>query len=884
MLAVALVLTTLVVPMAVSATTDSVDIVMTPSATAVKNGETFTVTVSAKATGEEATAVNVDAMAVYVDFPSTAFEFVSAEPEQGEIKNATLAGTSATVLEYLYTSENDSLSVTPEGVELYTVTFKAVADVAEGSYEMKLSTARAQECIGLSDAGAADVTAYSVTSNGTSVPIEKNIAIAKINNAEIQNNKTYINADGIDVTVEQTNATSVTLKKDSGEAEELLTEGAVDTSKLTALEAGTYVLTITTPGNTATYTFTVSTTVVSGQLEIVAPENKVVAPGDTVAFDVKVSDLGEATAALISFDVAYDANVLELTASDGVEVGDNGTATVTYGDVDNNTGITGEGTVVTLNFTVKTPQTYDTTEVTISNEQLVLVKDYLTGDNDTCTITTSTAKVVVIPEEGTDWATVTPATTEWSKEAVTVTVSEVVSGAEVKYVVKNDGTTVTDADAVWDSAEELTENAFTVNDEAGTYYVIAKIGDDPAAYTIVDTLVNGEDVKYDGTAPVVADNNLDMAEGEWISVASEAYTINVDLATNLNVTERFKDGLTYKYAVAEGEKANLTDSIVIPVGTTEGENVTVTIYVTDEAGNEGTTVVTVNIDNTVPEVSIENGGQASGKVTLTVESSDTLSGIDSTKVYYSQEALDEATITEVEKLNVIEADEGAYTTENSGTYYAVAYDKAGNYSIDSVEITVADSVTLPSLTVKTKNDENAVAGTFKDAVTLTNQIGVDTNGTFTYVSIAVGESPDGTVALTLNGETVEADALAAMTAAGDYVLEVTATSKTDSSITKSATYKFSIVDAQANMVSPDGNNTYTMMDYAKIRNVLQIEGAGLNNLKTVHNFNAYLAGDVDADLDMDAADYANIITAIESGKTVGYYTFDVLNALKYAAE
>ena len=252
------------------------------------------------------------------------------------------------------------------------------------------------------------------------------------------------------------------------------------------------------------------------------------------------------------------------------------------------------------------------------------------------------------------------------------------TNATIRVTVHNNGgteiTSVTDQNLNAAALQADGSYLLTVTED-GSYTITAINKAGKSAYTTV--VVSG----IDRTPPVVeqptVSYNENMTSGQIVLKANDG------------------NGSGIAKVTASGVEMSLSEGNYILNVTQNGEY---TIVVTDKAGNQAQTQVTVNgIDKTNPDIrqtSDNNGWKQKHEVTFAV--TDESSGISSVQV-----TKDGKTITHSEGNGY------RFTAEENGSYLITATDKAGNSATKTVEIKTVDQ-TAPTVVPQLKNGDKAI--------------------------------------------------------------------------------------------------------------------------------------------------------------------------------
>lgn len=252
------------------------------------------------------------------------------------------------------------------------------------------------------------------------------------------------------------------------------------------------------------------------------------------------------------------------------------------------------------------------------------------------------------------------------------------TNATIRVTVHNNGgteiTSVTDQNLNAAALQADGSYLLTVTED-GSYTITAINKAGKSAYATV--VVNG----IDRTPPVV--------EQPTVSYNENMTSAQIVLKTNDG------NGSGIAKVTASGVEMSLSEGNYILNVTQNGEYA---IVVTDKAGNQAQTQVTVNgIDKTNPDIrqtSDNNGWKQKHEVTFAV--TDEGSGVSSVQV-----TKDGKTITHSEGNGY------RFTAEENGSYLITATDKAGNSATKTVEIKTVDQ-TAPTVVPQLKNDDKAI--------------------------------------------------------------------------------------------------------------------------------------------------------------------------------
>lgn len=900
MLALAVVFTTLALPVAVSAD-DATAPQITVSLVADNNGESvhpgdqFNVKVNLTSDKD----VTLDSYELRIGYDSADF----TASDLNEFTNATSNwGYTGSYLQLFNQSTTELTANTAK--EVGSVKFTVSENAALEESEVSLLTQYGME----------SVYAYSSTEtgektegnqfigDGLSVNVSANTSNIIIDGKAYEENKLYINKSGVTFKVTGTNIKTVKYKEKSATDYTDIIFSADAAEITTPLDAGEYEVVVEVLGSTAkTYKFRVSKEVVSGEISLVKPSSEIgYKAGETVEVPVKIAGIGTDKKGMASFDLSYDKTRLELDTSavENVSYGsetEDGKIAVSFGTASTgaNFPVDGEGNFVTLKFTVKQDAQIGGAEVKIDNAQLTIknATDDIVFENNTSSITNSKVSAIVVPDK---YATVKEnsvknwVNNEYDVEIEPATAPET-EKINFKYVVQESTPTELTQSSLENfyngtGAITVTDNKVKISEEDKTYVIVSEFN---GIYSQVAALVPGIDIFLDKTAPVI--NEAKLAAMSMESFAKNKEIDFADLATD-------KRAVDYSYKV--GDSANVDDTDWKAVGGTSvefSESTVGKLYVlaTDAAGNKAvsTSTVEIKVDADTPILLATAGDDASDGTPIAITASDTTSNV-TVKVYYKETALDEGTAVDASMLKHT-YDPGksvneTYKAQDSGFYFVTAVDEAGNEAtMVTVQVTRASVSGTSTLSVKVGENLTEKANVFFDSNSEELKDYNGSNGTFGYVGIKVAAPAEGlknTITVTKdltnvelsNAADLEAEYTYAFTEKGAYELTVTTTHKTNASASASTTYKFTIADDQTKMVSPDGNDKYNVIDFVMIRKVAN--NAELNGIPTTsYGFSGRYAGDLNGDFTTSTDDVNAMITSITEGRIPGYYNFAIMN-------
>lgn len=887
MLTLALIITTLALPITASAADISLQALVedktitvsyTPSASTVHPGEAFTIAV--KATPSED--ITLDSYVVDINYDGTQFALTNAE--SADLKKFDSDTTNAYVR---LISEANQAVTAADGLELVTLNFTVKTTAVPSSYTTCILGDDTAFTVKNGNAIDWFVLGSSIIDNKVTTTVAENTYTVKIDENELVPGKTYYKTTGVTVSVTGTGIESVKVNEDS------LTAGGEGAYTKVLTEGGEYTVKVKVIGkNEESKSFTLNTETIAAKLITDFAANELgYKKGDNFSVPVKITGLGtSAQAAMVSFKVEAAAGLtLDTTALGAGVTYDAENKTVMYGNTAGETGLGNDALVATLKFNVEDAAVYGVNSVTISEAKLALVKD-IDPTADSIGNEINTQKVVVVPtaDFGTLPADIT--TAAWTNNNYTVNVTTADAAVSVKYLAVGELTSVDTSSqnglkAIYDNAQAVGGATVTVDSE-NNYVIVARVGDDPAVYQHVGTLTPGTNAWYDKTAPAVDITGITAVTGVKSSKGGYVFDITglakSDARSGLNKIEYSLNGADYT------EFGLDATSITIPEQNFSGN---VTFKVTDKAGNtavsEGFALKLDMDEPTVTEMAV-GAVQTDGSKDITANVADAGSGVTGgaiTVAVYKGEAASE----ELSDISAIEAlgkagdatlNEGVatYNTTTAGRYYFVAADAAEHKAFASVDVAFETLPEASGIKVKVYAGAAEYAAGFKktDDSALADFGG--TNGSFRYVAIKADAATTGySNSLTLAKDGAEATAYTeetAITEAGNYVLTVTTTHGVNAADTKSATYKFSIVN-ELDMPSPNGDKRFNIIDFAMVRQLVELGKA----LPIAENgfSGGIFSGDVTGDLTVNGDDYADIIRSVRAGEKPGAYTFNVFN-------
>ncbi len=854
-LALCLAMTLFVLPTAVSAEGEAVTVSFVAykdenpvgDSNKVYPGDTITVNLIATATGEDFTASTAS---VFFGYDTAKLTQTGLSENLSESKTGAIS----------YVAEN-GVTVTTAGITLGTVTFTVNSNATVGNTTLTLSTEDSTISFVLSDITAGEAAA---TGNNLTFAISASSGKAQIKQdgsyTDITNNATYTDETSITVFAAVEGSATVKLEK-VGESGNTEVSGFTANTDFEINEGGQYIMTITpVGGSVVSVTFNYGKYAVDAKLSLTKPAdltayNAGYSVGNSFALPVVISGLGDAEASMVKFSVTYDADVLTLTvpgSGNSDYTGEAGSYTITYNPnvQDTELALANNETVEALTFTVATGAANGTTEVTIEALDLALVTTFVDATQRAINTQDPTVGVTVVPAD--DFATVTSSAPEgYVKDGYAVAFS-LVTGAEAKVLHSTEK--VTDPAASYATITDTVTNSFEVSEE-GYYYLIAKIGTNPAVYKFTEIAS-----KIDATAPVIGTITTSN-NGDW---TKEDVTVTID-----NTTDSLSGPAGYVYSTTSAEDGFTTQATTdITITAAKGTTVErIWVKAVDAVGNASAAEeVTINQDGIAPTVTATKSGTSD--IIINVTEAD--SGIASVIVKGGAEDADITT-------NVTSGTDYTYTAAASSTYTVVVTDAAGNATTsDEIVISLVQAAARPlKVAISKAGDAVEKVDGFKPTVD---------NGTFTYVKLDYGtddEAAGFATTVTVNNSEVilpyVIDATTDAEAAGDYTVVVTTTSTTDAGNTASATYNFKVSATQAGMRSVDENAIFNAFDFAHLRRLV---GASDTAVEADSYFTGgRLSADVNADMALTAADATAVLTALRNVEYRGIYTFAIMNGI-----
>lgn len=887
MLTLALIITTLALPITASAADISLQALVegktitvsyTPSASTVHPGETFTIGVKATPSAD----ITLDSYVVDINYDGT--QFTLNNEETADLKKFDSNTTNAYVR--LISETKDQAVTVADGLNLVTLNFTVKDTAVPNSYTTCILGD--DTAFNVKNGNTIDwfVLGSNITDNQVTTTVAENTYTVKIDENELVPGKTYYKTSGVTVSVTGSGIESVKVNEES------LTAGGEGAYTKVLTVGGEYTVKVKVIGkDEESKSFTLNTETIAAKLITdFAANASGYKKGENFSVPVKITGLGtSAQAAMVSFKVEAAAGLtLDTTALGTGVTYDAENKTVMYGNTAGETGLGNDALVATLKFNVEDAAVYGVNSVTISDAKLALVKD-IDPTADSIGNEINTQKVVVVPtaDFGTLPADIT--TKAWKNTAYPVAVTPADDAVSVKYLAVGeltsvDTTTQSGLKAIYDNAQAVANATVTVDSE-NNYVIVARVGDDTnAVYQHVGTLTPGTNAWYDGTNPTVDIAEMDILTG--VQDAKDGYSLDV---SKLKKYDKLSGVKTIEYSLDGNTYTEFTgDTIDLAAQNFSGN---VTFKVTDNVGNSViSSGYALKLDKDDPTVNNMAVGavkaDASKDITADIvdDGSVVTGSVITVKVYKGASDSDELTLIDAVKAlgdgEVVTLSDGVatYNTTSAGRYYFVATDAAGHEAFASVKATfqTLDKASGIKVKVYAKATDYVAGFKTKADADLTDFSG--TNGSFTYVAVKV-DAPNTGYENTVTLKKGEEEAAAytdesAITEIGDYELTVTTTHSTNKSDSQSATYKFSIV-AEKDMPSPNDDKRFNIIDFAMVRQLVDLGKA----LPTAENgfSGGIFSGDVTGDLTVNGYDYADIIRSVRAGEKPGAYTFNVFN-------
>lgn len=905
MLSLALIISTLALPVAVSAASPGtvgagkINVTYELSKATVNPGDTFDVTVKAQASelADETTSISISEYSLDIAYDAAQFEVSSATNGASDKTD-----NDNTTKHYVNVANTEGATVSADSAtEITKITFKVKDGAIAGSYSTSII---ADDSFFMSESGKKAIyystEAKNLTDTKNEVEIKANTYEVKIDGEKVVDGKTfYGKTGGAILTITGTNFETVTL---DGEALTTETAGSY-TADLS--EAKEYTLVVKVKGGKeTTIKFTISTSAVAAKIGVNVPtvEAGYYKAGDIITVPVSLSGLADdQKAAMVAFKAGYDSENLELNTVDLGGLTYNADAqTFTYGTETAESG-KGNEQIGTLTFTVKSNAAYGVQKINLTDVKLALVKQAINPGEDKIEFE-ETNNTFIIAD--TELATVDTSTlsSDWTKTAYDVTVTSK-NNVSVKYLEYDANTTT-----VTTNTQEGLKGIFTNSDAAAVadnkmnikssknYVAVAFVGDDTTGYYQLVGTLTSEQTKFDDVKPTVTIKDSFTIDGVQSSMG-EGYKLtlkdNITFADTLGEINK----VYYKLGEAANESTQWIeiadkDAESVMISSNKNYKGKISFKAVDAAGNEGTATTSfeIQLDGDAPTVGDMTVGEALSEDSgvyknITASVADTGSSVKAVNVYYEASTA-EAAKNDINSIETLESKGAAtlsegtatYKTNTAGRYYFVAEDQAGNKGFNSTEVTFATLTKADDIKVKVYADATESKAGFYPTTDEKAKTYGESNGTYLYFSAEVEQTDGNTSTMTIKkgeGDETEykGDAIVGSEAtAGEYTLTVTTTNADKASV--SATYKFSIAKDQDTMVSPSGDKRYNIFDYTMIRLAFEDE----NKLPAAETgFSALYAGDLNGNFAYDAEDLSALINSIRAGEKPGYYSFKIMN-------
>ena len=904
-LALAFVLTTLVVPMTVSAAvgddTVTLSFVVTNAdgGNIIKRGEN--VKVDVYATPTNADTLQVTYYEFFVTYNSTSLEYVGAESIIGENEFIN-KGASVYVL-----NDGTTVSLAKDGgTKLATLTFSVKAGATSGS---QISASNDAYFAFTSNTSYED-TEYTVAVNDVTVPLEANTSSVTVYDTALVKGaeaRTFYAAAGVDVAITADNFTSVVIDVPEEAGEDVTYNAGQELTTYNATVAGAYTITVNLPESTDVYKFNLVKQDIAATLAFTPLADTVYYAGQSFTIPVVLGGLPDgAEAAMVTFNVDYNAEKFDLVAAVNEEVVTTGqTVSVTDGAVSFGTqeGTVGinDGNFVNLTFTVKQAVALGDEIIKISVEegkeaQIALVTNQVNPTATEVGVTNATQTVNIVLENNDGYIATEAGNNAYSQDvwaaesyvyAITANADPAV---EIRYI-KSAEALEECTQSQFEGATALANGGITV-DEATDYYIVVKCG--TGYYQVIKALENGTDVFYDEGSPAIS-NQATANMDEWVGKGGTATIVLSQVVYTPSICDINK----YEYSLGEDVWVDYTSTPTEIVIADCQENYTsMTIRITAENGKTAEATITLMIDATAPSIALTDGGQLNKIKTINIAVTNNEAGaspVAAIDVYYNATALGEETldaIKEIEDKTSLGAAAESYTEADArGFYYFIVADEAGNEAWDVFNVTLDELLAASDIKVESVDGKGSYE-TFKTqtemtTIGITDKLGavITSNGTFTKLTITTDAGYTNTFKLTKDGADVEFTGTKAFAydseeegnGAGKYILAVTTTNDNDAGDTLTDVYEFDIV-APADMISPDGNNTYNLRDYVKVQLLLTNQTPLALPTAGIGFYGGLYAGDMDGDFTLTSEDASQLITSRRALEEQGaYYTLDIMN-------
>jgi len=863
-LALALVLTTLVVPMTVSAAGETFTISYkltdgTDEVTDIYPGDTITVDVYA--------AASASAEAIYELYIPTPADMGAITPGAG----ATLSGDFVKVA----VGEKEKKTFTTEAQKVTSYSFTVPAD-AVGDYSIPAIDAETTDSYFTLISTYEDIIAsaaalpFEVTAHSATVSVKVGDAGEYAATNEILSEA----ATDVYVKVESDTTEISDLKVAKQEAGEYGEATSFTNDGVAFSSYGTYKITYKTVDDAKDheYVITYKSNVVA---DLVLSAEPTAVAGDTFTVNVSVDQLSGNLVEVLTFDVvASDKLTLDTTNTAEGKVTYDGN-TVTF-RAPQDGGIAEDATVVELKFNVAANYV-GTESVQVTNQKLAVNAGFDASASNLAQEIEDIVKVTVSGE-----GAVTAA--ELDAEIDFATSRNIAVEQNDEWTVKEGQLAVAYASYAEPQTSITAEDMFNEDNiislpgnvnvtESKYYYVIARYG---AAGNYVYEKIAEYDkdaLKIDLIAPVV---EMTTTFEAWTNLSTVEFSVT-DGGAGV-------EAMSYKLSaeaagwstspVAEGvATVTLPDDVVIT---------SIIVKAADKLANESDEkTFDIMYDAVAPVIDLDEGVYTEGnipiKITVTAEDSEIPA---KAEIKHYATNPEEATVKEAEFALV--AGVGTYNAATKGYYIVSVTDRAGNVATATSEFIDTDKQSeLMAPTFDVLSGETASTGSLKTDAELDELYGTEvdaTNGTFTYMNVTANvdaTTEDYKTEYTLNGEEWTPGEI---TEAGDYTLVVKTSMIAAPTDYQTATYTFSITD-RANFKTVNGDNKYRLSDYL-ILGIMIGDGADFARDAADKFTGGYFSGNVTGDLKNDwAADRTEMLTKIKGAGNWRNYNFAIYNGL-----
>lgn len=863
-LALALVLTTLVVPMTVSAAgeTFTISYKLTNGAAEVTNiypGDTITVDVYAAASAE--------AEAIYELYIPTPADMGTITPGAG----ATLSGSFVKVA----VDENGKKTFTAEPQKVTSYSFTVPAG-ATGEHSIPAIEAGTTDSYFTLMSTYEDITASAAAHPFVVTPHSATVLVKVGAEGVYAATNEILSASATDVYVKvESDTTEISDLKVAKQEAGVYGEATSFTNYGIAFSNyGTYKITYKTVDDAKDheYVITYKSNVVA---DLVLSAEKTAVPGGTFTVNVSVDQLAGNLVEVLTFDVV-DSDKLTLDTTNTAE------GKVTY---EGNTvtfrapqdgGIAQGATVVALKFNVA--EKYVGTEsVQVTNQKLAVNAGFdASASNldqnsaDIVKVTVSSSDAVTAAELGAeiDFATSrnipVQQTAGW-------TVKE--GQLAVAYASYSDQQTSTAAADMFNETNIIPLTGNVNVTESKYYYVIARYGE--AGHYVYEKIAeyDKDALKIDRIAPIV---NMNTTFENWTNAATVVFSVT-DAGAGVET-------MSYKLSAEAPEWSTSPVAGGVATVTLPGNVVITSIIVkaADILTNESDEkIFDIKYDAVAPVIVLGPGVYTNGvvpiEITVTAADNDVP---ENAEIKHYAENPEDATVKEAAFALV--SGVATYNAATKGYYIVSVTDRAGNVATVTSEFIETDKQSvLMAPTFDVLSGEAASTGSLKTDAQLDELYGAEvaaTNGTFTYMNVtanAAATTKDYKTEYTLNGAEWTPGEI---TDANDYTLVVKTYMIAAPTDYQEATYTFSITD-RANFKTVNGDTKYRLSDYL-ILGIMTKDGADFARDAAAKFTGGYFSGNVTGDLMNDwAADRTEMLNKIKGAGNWRNYDFAIYNGL-----